>query len=56
MKTYEAVKIARIALETCRWDVKNECWFKDDIRANWYLQTPYKITHFADDVDSPYAP
>lgn len=43
-------------IETCRWDVKNECWFKDDIRNNWYLQVPYKITHFVDDIDSPYAP
>ena len=41
-------------IETCRWDVENECWFKSDIRANWYLQEPYKITHFADDVESPY--
>ncbi|MFI1770997.1 hypothetical protein [Thalassobellus citreus] len=41
-------------IETCRWDVKNECWFEADIKSNWFLQKPYEITHFADDVNSPY--
>ena len=48
-----AVKVGG-TIQTCRWDVKKECWMESDIRVNWYLQEPFKITHFADDVVGPY--
>lgn len=41
-------------IQTCRWDVKNECWLDSDINSNWYLHKPYIITHYADDIESPY--
>ena len=41
-------------MDVCRWDVKNDCWFEPDIKSNWMLQPPYKITHFADDIKNPY--
>ena len=41
-------------IETCRWDVKNNCWFWSDIKRNWYLGEPYRITHFVDDAKGPF--
>ena len=41
-------------IDICRWDVKNKCWFEKDIKRNWIFDDPYEITHFSDDVLSPY--
>lgn len=40
-------------IETCRWDVANNCWFQKDIDRNWFLQNPYEITHYRDKIDFP---
>lgn len=42
------------SIETCRWNVKNDCWLKSDVSSNCLLQKPYIITHFADDVETPF--
>jgi len=50
-----SVKIGGV-IQTCRWDIKNNSWLKSDIECNWYLQKPYQITHFSDDIETPYEP
>ena len=40
-------------MENCRWNVEKECWHQPDINANFFLQPPYVITHFVDDIEKP---
>lgn len=41
-------------IEKCRWNTKLNEWHKPDIMQNWMLHPPYQITHYIDNMPTPF--